>query len=447
MALRDIFASPPIAACFTDAALIRGMLEFERALARAQGACSTIPASAATAIDAVGAQATFDVDVLVREARHAGTLAIPFVRRLTAAVAAKDADAARYVHWGATSQDAVDTALALQSREASARVVERLDRLGDALVKLADVHRSTPTVARTLLQPATPVPFGWKVAVWLDAVTRTYRAVTRSAREAAVLQFGGASGVLAPLGAGGLDVAAALARELGLPVASTPWHSIRDSIARLAAELGIACGVLAKIAGDVALLAQPEVGEAFEPADAGRGGSSALPHKRNPVGAMFAREAGLRAPGLVASMVAGVAGEHERGLGQWQAQFWTLGELFAAAGSALDAMVEVAEGLVVDAEAMRRNLDATRGFVYAEALTIALGAKVGKAAAHARVEALCRRAQAEGATLQDAFAADERLAALVPSDVRATLFDPASQFGSAASMIDHALAAWRNRSN
>ena len=446
MALRDLFASPLIAACFTDAALIRGMLAFERALARAQGACGTIPASAAKAIDAVGVEASFDADLLVREARHAGTLAIPFVRRLTAAVAATDADAARHVHWGATSQDVVDTALALQSREASALVVERLDRLGDALAGLADAHRATPTVARTLLQPAAPVPFGWKVAVWLDAVTRTHRALSRAAREAAVLQFGGASGVLAPLGSEGPNVAAALARELGLAVASTPWHSVRDGIARLAAELGIACAVLSKIAGDVALLAQAEVGEAFEPADPGRGGSSALPHKRNPVGAMFAREAGLRAPGLVASVVAGVAGEHERGLGQWQAQFWTLGELFAATGSALDAMVEVAEGLDVDTEAMQRNLDATRGFVYAAALTVALAAKLGKADAYARVEALCRRAQADGATLQDAFAADAKLAALVPSGVRATLFDPASQFGSAPSMIDHALAAWRNRS-
>ena len=445
MTLRDVFSSPPIAACFDDAALIGAMLAFERALARAEGAHGLIPRSAAEAIDAAAANTSFDVPALVKEARRAGTLAIPFVRHLTRAVAAVDAEAARYVHWGATSQDVVDTALALRSRDASALLVERLDRLGDALAELAEAHRATPTVARTLLQPATPVPFGWKAAVWLDAVARSQRGLTRASREVAVLQFGGASGVLAPLGAAGADVAALLARELELGVPATPWHGLRDNVARLAAELGIACAVAAKIGGDIALLAQPEVGEAFEPAGAGRGGSSALPHKRNPVGSMYAREAGLRAPGLVAALVAGVPGEHERGLGHWQTQFWTLGELFGAAGSALDAMIEVTQGLVVDPAAMQRNLEATRGLVYAEGLTIVLGASLGKAAAHDRVEALCRRVQAEGSSLAEALDQDAELAALVPPEARARLFDPVSQFGSAESMIDRALAAWRQR--
>ena len=445
MTLKDLFASPAIAACFGDDALIGGMLAFERALARAEGACGAIPAAAAERIDQIAGAAKFDVDALVTDARRSGTLAIPFVRHLTAQVAQADAEASRYVHWGATSQDVLDTALVLCARQASLLLLQRWDALGDALAALADAHRATPTVARTLLQPATPVPFGFKVAVWLEAVTRTRRALQRASREGAVLQFGGASGVLAPLRARGPQVAAQLARELQLDTTATPWHAVRDQVARLGAEVGIACEVTAKLAVDLALLMQPEVGEAFEPAGAGRGGSSALPHKRNPVGAMFAREAGLRAPGLVANLVAGVPGEHERGLGQWQSQFWTLGELFAAAGSGADAMLEVVGGLNVDADAMRRNLDAMRGFVYAEALTMALAATLGKSGAHARVEVLCRRAQDRGETLQQALAQEAELANSVPPDALARIFEPSSQFGSAGTMIDRALDAWRNR--
>jgi 3-carboxy-cis,cis-muconate cycloisomerase len=445
MALRDLFASPPVAACFTDAALIDSMLAFERALARAEAACSVIPASAAQAIDAVTAQVTFDANDLVKEARNAGTLVIPFVKRLTHQVAATDAEAARYVHWGSTSQDVVDTAMVLQGRTASGLVTARLEALGDALARLVETHRTTPTIARTLLQPAAPVPFGWKAAVWLDAVTRCHRGMERASREFAVVQFGGASGVVSALRADGARVAEALARELDLALPPTPWHGVRDNVARLAAELGIVCEVAGKIGGDVALLAQAEVAEAFEPAGAGRGGSSALPHKRNPVGAMFAREAALRAPGLVATLLAGVAGEHERGLGHWQTQFWTLGDLFGAAGSALDAMVEVIEGLVVDPSAMRRNLDATRGFVYAEALAVALGGKLGKEVSHRRVEALCRQALRDGLTLEQALSGDSELSRLISDDARSRVFDPASQFGAADSMIDAALNAWRER--
>jgi 3-carboxy-cis,cis-muconate cycloisomerase len=445
MALRDLFASVPIAACFSDAALIGSMLAFERALARAEAACGVIPGSAAQAIDAVGARTTFDFNELAKEARHAGTLAIPFVKDLTRAVAATDAEAARYVHWGSTSQDVLDTALVLQGRAAAKLVLDRLAQLGDALARLAETHRRTPTVARTLLQPAAPVPFGWKAAVWLDAVTRCYSGTKRASREFAVLQFGGASGVLSALGADGARVAEAVGRELDLALPATPWHGVRDNVARLGAELGIVCAVAGKIGGDIALLAQPEVAEAFEPASAGRGGSSALPHKRNPVGAMFARDAALRAPGLVATLVAGVGGEHERGLGQWQAQFWTLGDLFGATGSALEAIVEAIEGLVVDPTAMQRNLDATRGFVYTEALTVALGEKVGRDVAYQHVEALCRHAQRDGHTLEQALIGDPKLAALIPPPTRSRVFDPASQFGAASSMIDAALNAWRER--
>jgi 3-carboxy-cis,cis-muconate cycloisomerase len=258
-----------------------------------------------------------------------------------------------------------------------------------------------------------------------------------------VIQFGGASGVLASLGSLGGAVADRLAMELDLRVPSTPWHGTRDRIARLGAELAIACGVTAKIGYDVALLMQSEIGEAFEPDAPGRGGSSALPHKRNPVGAMYAREAGLRAPGLLATLVAGTPGELERGLGQWQTQFWTLGELFAAAGSGADAMLEVISGLRTDSEAMLRNVEATRGFVYAEALSMKIAEKLGRPAAHARVDALCRHAQSSGQSLEQALRADAELAALVPVEAAAAIFHATSQFGSSTAMIDRTLDAWQ----
>lgn len=445
--LRSLFASQAIAACFDDGALLHGMLAFERALARAEGALGVIPAQAAARIDALLAGVQIDVPTLVADARRAGTLAIPFVKLITQHVARDDADASRYVHWGGTSQDVVDTALVLSTRRAAALLLSRCDTLGDALAGLADAHRETPMLARTLLQPATAIPFGFRVATWLDALTRTRAALRVAIDDASVVQFGGASGVLASLGPRGIEVAQRLASELGLRVPATPWHALRDRVSRLGSELALLTQVAGKIGYDVALLMQPEIAEALEPAEAGRGGSSALPHKRNPVGAMYAREASLRVPGLVANLMLATGGELDRGLGQWQTQFWTVGELFAAAGSAIDAMVEVIGGLRVEAGAMRRNVDATRGLVYAEALSVKLAETLGKAAAHTRVEALGRAAQASGRSLDEALRADAELAAIVPPDVAARIFQPASQFGSSAAMIDRALADWRDREN
>ena len=441
--LRNVFASTSIAACFDDAALVRSMVEFERALARAEGACGVIPAAAAERIDSVLSHASVDVARIAADARGAGTLAIPFVKQLTASVAAVDEEASRYVHWGGTSQDVVDTALVLCARRASGLLLDRWQSLGDALAVLCEAHRSTPVLARTLLQPATAVPFGFRVATWLDGVGRSRAALRWAIDEAAVIQFGGASGVLASLDANGETVAARVASELDLRVPTLPWHAMRDRVARLGAELAIVCQVAAKIGLDVALLMQPEIGEAFEPDAPGRGGSSALPHKRNPVGAMYAREAALRAPGLLANLIAGIGGELERGLGQWQTQFWTLGELFGAAGSAAEAMVEVVNGLRPDSAAMLHNLEATRGFVHAEALSLKLAETLGKAVAHVRVDALCRRAQSSGRTLEQALDDDPELASLVPPGVARALFQPASQYGASQAMIDRALDAWR----
>ena len=325
------------------------MARFEGALARASA-----PAAHAALISRICEQKSFDVAALVREGRE-GTLAIPFVKQLTALVRESSAEAARHVHAGATSQDVIDTAVVLCLKPACARIDELAVKLGDAAAALARRHARTPTAARTLLQPALRVTFGWKAAVWLSMLARSLTGLRHAAAGALILQFGGPSGTLSSFGARGPEVVNILARELGLPASLVPWHSARDRFARLGAELAIVTGVAGKIGRDVALLMQPEVGEAAEPAKAGRGGSSSMAHKRNPVLSMLALDAAQRAPGLAATLLAQLTAEHERGLGQWQSQWFTLRELALAASSALAAMAEALGGLEVDEAAMLKN--------------------------------------------------------------------------------------------
>lgn len=331
------------------------MARFEGALARACAKHGIVPAAHAEAISRVCEGAQFDAAALAREGR-AGTLAIPFVKHLLAQVGAVSPEAARHVHAGATSQDVIDTAVVLCLKPACARTVDLALRLGNAAAELARRHARTPTAARTLLQPALPVTFGWKAAVWLSMLARSLTGMRAAAAGACVLQFGGPSGTLSSFGERGEAVMAALARELELPPSLVPWHSTRDRFARLGAELAILAGAAGKIGRDVSLLMQPEVGEAAEAARAGRGGSSSMPHKRNPALSMLALEAAQRAPGLAATLLAQLTPEHERGLGQWQSQWFTLRELLGATASGAAAMADVLEGLEVNEKAMRDNL-------------------------------------------------------------------------------------------
>ena len=326
------------------------MARFEGALARA-----SLATEHAEVISRVCERATFDLPALVNEGRE-GTLAIPFVKQLTAQVRAVSPEAAKHVHAGATSQDVIDTGAVLCLKPACARVESLTARLGNAAAKLAREHADTPTVARTLLQPALPVTFGWKAAVWLSMISRSFAGLQNAAKSACVLQFGGPSGTLNSFGERGSVVGAALARELGLSASVVPWHSARDRFARLGAELAILAGVAGKIGRDVSLLMQLEVGEAAEPAKAGRGGSSSMAHKRNPVLSMLALEAAQRAPGLAATLLAQMTPEHERGLGQWQSQWFTLRELVCASASGVAAMGDALEGLEVDEQAMQGNV-------------------------------------------------------------------------------------------
>ncbi|MFZ4756549.1 MAG: lyase family protein [Burkholderiaceae bacterium] len=478
--LRGQFASDTVSRHFEDAALLTAMARVEAALAAAQADAGQLDRSVADRIEAVcvrrfGVAASvagappgashsttrrgpgtpkpaeendpFSPATLAAAARRAGTLAIPFVKALTEAVAAEDPQAARWLHRGATSQDVADTALALAVSAAGRELRAQVARTGDALARLADAHRGTMLVGRTLLQPATPVPFGWKAACWLAPVTASYTGLVRALHDAGALQLGGASGIRAALGGHGTKVAAAMAARLGLVDPGTSWHGSRDRIARLGAELALATGAMARIGRDLSLLMQGEVGETFEPTGEGRGGSSAMPHKRNPVAAMLAIQAGLRAPGLAATLLAQLPGEHERGLGTWQADWWTLGALFECAGSATEAMGEAIEGLRVDQDAMRENLERTRGFVFAEAVTVVLSDALGKPAAQAAMERLCREAIERGEPLRDALlrerSADAALAAALPDARIDALFDAGTQRGDADAMIDRAIADWR----
>jgi 3-carboxy-cis,cis-muconate cycloisomerase len=332
------------------------MARFEGALARASSRHGFLPAVHAEIISRVCETATFETAALVREGRD-GTLAIPFVKQLIAQVGAVSKEAARHVHAGATSQDVIDTAAVLCLKPACGRVLQITERLGNAAAELSRRHAHTAMAARTLLQPALAVPFGWKAAVWLSMLARCLAAVRNAASDACSLQFGGPSGTLSSFGERGHDVMTALAAELELPASPVPWHSGRDRFARLGAELAILAGAAGKIGRDVSLLMQPEVGEAAEPSAAGRGGSSSMPHKRNPVLSMLALEAAQRAPGFATTLLGQLTPEHERGLGQWQSQWFTLRELVCTTASGASAMAEALDGLQVNEKAMRANLE------------------------------------------------------------------------------------------
>ncbi len=359
--LRDRPASTAaMLAIFDDESLLRGALDFEAALAAAQAAEGLIADADAEAILAACRALTPDLAELAEAAAHAGTLAIPLVARLRAALADMHPTAAAAVHRGATSQDLADTALMLQAKAALALLDRDARRLEGALVALTARHADTPMLGRTLLQGALPITFGLRTAGWLTALRAARLRLDREAAGALLVQFGGAAGTLAGMGSPetAMAVVRRVAESLGLGLPVIPWHARREALAGLGAALAILTGAAGKMARDVSLMAQSEVAEAFEPRVAGRGGSSAMAHKRNPTGCQVALSAALRAPGLAATLLAGLPQEQERGLGGWQAEGPVISDIFILAHGAVAAMAEVAEGLEVDTAAMARNLAA-----------------------------------------------------------------------------------------
>ena len=425
--VESLATTEPLADVFSDEAVLAAMVRFEVALARAESRAGVIPASAAEAIAHAAVPEALDAAVIARAARETATIAIPLVDALTARVRAADPAASTFVHWGATSQDVSDTALVLCLVRALPILKADHERLTAALRRLSDRHAETVMLGRTLLQPAPPITFGLKSAGWFAASSRAGAQLASAFDEACVLQFGGASGTLAALGARGLIVAAELARELRLPDPGAPWHAHRDRLASLVAACGIYTGTLGKIARDVALLMQHEVSEAAEPG----GRSSTMPHKRNPAGCAVALAAATRVPALVAAFLAGMPQEHERGVGGWHAEAATVSAAVQATGAALASMADVIEGLSVDPERMRANIAATRGLVFAERAMMLLAPKVGRESAHRIIAGAIDAARGGGRSFVDALAEDpQAVEALEPADL-SSLASPDAYLGVA----------------
>ncbi|QHB71115.1 3-carboxy-cis,cis-muconate cycloisomerase [Stenotrophomonas sp. 364] len=438
--LGGLFGAPEVDAVFTDTARLQAMLDVEAALARAQVRCAVIPPAALGAIEAACRADLYAVPALGQATLLAGNPAIPLVKALTAQVRHADADAARWVHWGATSQDIIDTGAVLQLREAVGLVQERLHVLCTALAVLADAERDTGLPGRTLLQQAVPVTFGLKAAGWLDALHRSQRRLQALYDDTLVLQFGGAAGTLASLQARGLDVAQALGDELQLPVPALPWHTARDRVAELGSTFALLTGTLGKIATDIVLLMQSEVAEAFEPVGEGRGGSSAMPHKRNPVGCVAAIASATRVPGLVSTLFVAMPQPHERAAGQWHAEWETVPEIVRLCAGSLAQVTVVVQGLQLDRARMRDHLDSHGGLLYAEAVAVTLAETLGKATAHALVEQAARQALAQSRHLRDVLQDMPTVSAQLSPTQLAALFAPDSWRGMADTWINRVLA-------
>ncbi len=369
----------------------------------------------------------FDPAAIARAARASGTITIPFVEMLTEKVRAADPTAATFVHWGATSQDVSDTALVLCLVRALAIITADDDRLERSLRRTSDQHAGSVMLARTLLQPAPPTTFGLKAAGWFGAVSRGRARITSAFRDACVVQFGGASGTLAALGPHGLAVSTELARELDLPSPDAPWHAHRDRLGWLVAACGIYTGTLGKIARDVSLLMQYEVAEAAEPG----GGSSTMPHKRNPAGCAVALAASTRVPGLVSAFLSGLPQEHERGLGGWHAEGATVASVVQTTGAALAAVAEVIDALTVDPDRMRQNIAATCGLVFAERAMVLLAPTVGREAATRLIAAAINAARRGDASFADALTQSTEVRAALSAADLSSLENPEAYLGVA----------------
>ncbi|MDC6488573.1 3-carboxy-cis,cis-muconate cycloisomerase [Pseudomonas syringae] len=435
------FMQPEMREIFSDEGRVQGMLDFEAALARAQARVGLIPPEVVADIELSCDARLFDFDALAIAIGSAGNSAIPLVKALGKQIAARSAEAERYVHMGATSQDVMDSGLILQLRRAIVLLEHDLARLADAMAEQAQRHAGTPLAGRTWLQQATPVTLGMKIAGWLGAVTRHRQRLNEIKPRLLCLQFGGASGSLAALGDQAFSVAEALAGELQLALPEQPWHTQRDRLVEFAGLLGLIAGSLGKLGRDVSLLMQTEVGEVFEPSAPGKGGSSTMPHKRNPVGAAVMISTATRAPGLVATMLAAMPQEHERSLGLWHAEWETLPELCCLVSGSLQQALQVIPGLQVDAERMAINLQSTKGLVLAEAVSIALAQRIGRDAAHHLVEQCCRRAVEQGAHLRQVLGETPQISEQFSSDELDRLLDPAHYLGQARHWVERAVAA------
>lgn len=435
-----LFVPEPIRAATSDAAWLQAMLDVEGALAAAEAEAGLIPNDAAKAIGAACDAGGFDPEAIARDGRATGNPVPPLIAALRGKL---DDEAAGFVHHGATSQDVMDTAAMLVSSRALGLIRAELDGVAAACAALADEHRGTTMAGRTLLQQALPTTFGLKAAGWLDSVVG---ARERLASLSVAVQLGGAAGTLASLGPDGERVVGPLATRLELDEPAVPWHTARLRVADLGSALALTAGVLEKIALDVVLLSQTEVGEVAESSAAGRGGSSTLPHKRNPVGSVLTIACSRRVRGAAGVLLEAMPQEHERAAGAWQSEWAPLGEALGLTGGAASALREALEGLEVRPERMRENLDATGGALMAESLVGALGEKVGRGRARELIDAAAGRALDSDRPLRAELIADESVRAELSEEEIDRAFDPAGYLGSAGIFVDRALSRYREGS-
>ncbi|HZT51235.1 MAG TPA: 3-carboxy-cis,cis-muconate cycloisomerase, partial [Stellaceae bacterium] len=440
LVFRDIFATEPMRRVFADETRVQFYLDIEAALARVEARLGVIPQEAADEIVRHCRADEIDFARLKTQTERIGYPVLPVVQQLVALC--RDG-LGEWCHWGATTQDITDTATVLQIRDGLALVGAELDAIGAALADLARRHRDTPMAARSNLQQAVPITFGYKMAVLLAGIDRHRARLAELRPRVLVGEFAGASGTLASLGPDGLRVQAALMAELGLAQPEIAWHTMRDRIAEVGCFLGLVTGTLGKLATDVKLMMQTEVEEVYEPFAEGRGSSSTMPQKRNPISSVYITACVAVVRQHVAALLDAMVEDHERATGPWEIEWIVLPEIFCLAAAALRQARFVLEGLVVDPARMRRNLDATGGLIVSEAVMMGLGPYLGRQRAHDLVYDICRKAIGTGRPFLDLLAEDKEIAPHLGRAALAQLVDPANYLGLSGEMVDRVLAARR----
>jgi 3-carboxy-cis,cis-muconate cycloisomerase len=434
---QDIFTTPQMRRVFSDENRTRCYLEIEAALARVQAQLGIIPADATAEIERQCRIENIDFAKLKQQTERIGYPILGVVQQIVALC--RDG-LGEWCHWGATTQDITDTATVMQIRDALALVEQDLEAIAAALAELARRHRDTPMAGRSNLQQAVPITFGFKAATLLAAMQRHRARLAELRARVLVGEFAGAAGTLSSLGADGLKVQEALMRELALGQPEIAWHTVRDRIAEVGCFLALLTGTLGKIAMDVKLLMQTEVAEVFEPFHAGRGSSSTMPQKRNPVSSLYIHATAALVRQSAAALLEAAVADHERSTGPWEIEWIALPEAFLLASGCLAQSRVMLAGLEVDAKRMRVNLDLTNGLIVSEAVMMGLGPHLGRQRAHDVVYDKCREALASGRMLRDVLAEEPEITAHVSRDELAWLTDPTNYLGLAGAMVDRVLA-------
>src|SRR5215468_7185402 len=434
---RDIFSTAPMRRIFADENRVQKYLDIEAALARAQARLGIIPQHACDEILRHCAIAEYDFAKLKAQTERIGYPVLPVVKQLVALC--RDG-LGEWCHWGATTQDITDTATVLQMREALILVESDLIAISDALAALAKRYRDTPMAGRSNLQQAVPITFGYKAATYLAAFERHKERLAQLKPRVLVGEFGGAAGTLSSLGNRGLEVQAALMQELGLGQPEIAWHTVRDRIAEVGCFLGLVTGICGKIAFDVKLMMQTEVEEVYEPFHEGRGSSSTMPQKRNPISSVYITATTSLVRQHVAALLDAMVEDHERATGPWEIEWIVVPEIFSLTAGALAQTRFMISGMQVDERKMRANLDITRGLIVSEAVMMGLGPHIGRQYAHDLVYDICRKVIATGRPLVDLLVEDKEIAKHLSREELAKLVDPANYLGVAGEMVDRVLA-------